>query len=66
MQHALLMATVRGLACSFLNQPIELPELRAELGTAAGEPYPQIVLRVGWPRVGVPAVPRRRTRDLVD
>lgn len=66
MQHALLMATVRGLACSFLNQPIELPELRAELGAAAGEPYPQIVLRVGWPRVGVPAVPRRRTRDLVD
>lgn len=43
-----LDATAAGLSLSFLNQPIELPELRrdvAELGGRAG--FPQLLVRIG-------------------
>ena len=43
-----LDATALGLSLSFLNQPIELPELRgdvAELGGRSG--FPQLLMRVG-------------------
>ena len=48
LQRLLLVATMMGYSTSYLNQPIEVSELRtglaAELRTAA---YPQLLLRVG-------------------
>ena len=44
----LLRATAAGLSASFLNQPIEVPELRPRLATAIGYPgLPQLLLRFG-------------------
>jgi hypothetical protein len=67
LQALLLHATVRGMAASFLNQVLEVPELRAEvaeLTQLAG--YPQMVLRVGYPAEAVkhPA-PRRALDDVL-
>lgn len=65
LQHALLDATASGLACSFANQLIELPELRAKLSAILAMPgYPQLILRVGHPLVDVPPTPRRDTAEL--
>lgn len=45
----LLMLTHHGLSASFLNQPIEVTDLRSELKTKLDtEGYPQILLRIGY------------------
>jgi len=55
----LLTATARGLAVSFLNQPIESPDLRAELADLVGSDRPpQMLLRVGY--AATPALPTGR------
>ncbi|MCG5078758.1 nitroreductase family protein [Paraburkholderia sp. RG36] len=61
LERVLLLATLHGLCVSYLNQPIEVPALRARLGTLAGLPdaySPQLLLRIGH---GTPdaATPRR-------
>ncbi len=49
--YAWLEATARGLSMSFLNQPIELPELRADVSLAVGhQGFPQLLLRLGAPQ----------------
>ncbi len=63
--HVLLHAASVGLSASFLNQAIEVPELRARLQSLLGKSgHPQLILRMGY---GEPAAatPRRRTSDLV-
>jgi nitroreductase len=56
----LLHATSAALAASFLNQPVELPELRGRLSEIIGKTgYPQLVLRLGYPSVLAAATPRR-------
>jgi nitroreductase len=58
-QRLLLRATARGLAVSFLSQPIEIPDLRRRLRREVGEPgHPQVLLRVGYGPEGA-ATPRR-------
>lgn len=48
LQRVLLTAKLEGYDASFLNQPIEVPELRTELRNLLGtEPYPQLLIRVG-------------------
>jgi hypothetical protein len=48
LQHVLLLATVRGLAASFVAPPVEVTETRAELRTVLGGAlWPQVVLRLG-------------------
>jgi nitroreductase len=45
----LLRAEVAGVTASFLNQPIEVPELRPSLqGLVGGTGYPQMLLRLGY------------------
>jgi hypothetical protein len=57
---ALLRAAGGGLQASFLNQPVQVSELRPRLRSAAGcEGMPQLVLRVGYPEREAPASPRR-------
>jgi nitroreductase len=65
MQHVLLTATARGLQASFLNQPIEVPALRAKLASELGlTGYPQLLIRFGHGRAGS-ATPRRPVRDVL-
>jgi hypothetical protein len=45
----LLEATSRGLAASFLNQAVEIAELRAQVRELlGGEAYPQMIIRIGY------------------
>jgi hypothetical protein len=48
-QRFALQATALGLKCSFLNQPVEVPGLRADLGSLVWLPgrRPDIVMRFG-------------------
>ncbi len=64
LQRVLLVATVQGLAASFVNQPLEHTELRWLVrDPARGIGYPQMVLRLGY---GTPAppTPRRPLEDV--
>jgi hypothetical protein len=60
----LLRATTHGLAASFLNQPIEVPALRARLRDLIGGGVPQLMLRVGYGAPGRPT-PRRSVADVL-
>jgi hypothetical protein len=60
LQRVLLLGCVRGLAASFLNQPLEVPEIRAELFHFG---KPQMILRMGYSRGDI-GTPRRPVSDL--
>jgi hypothetical protein len=61
----LLRAQVDGVSASFLNQPVEVGELRLRLLNLAGRSgFPQILLRFGYGRA-TPATPRRPPGDVV-
>jgi nitroreductase len=67
----LLTATVMGLACCPITEPLEIPEtreaVRADVFGDSG--YPQMLLRVGWPPINadpLPATPRRRLARVVE
>ncbi len=60
----LLSAHVAGANASYLNQPIEVPALRAELGEGlAMSGFPQVVIRLGK-GVAVAPTPRRPAEDI--
>jgi hypothetical protein len=59
----LLVVAASGFSASYLNQPIEVPELRRRLAKIGGTArYPQLVLRIGRG----PAVPHSPRRPLTD
>lgn len=61
----LLRAAADGVMASFLNQPIELRELRPALAKAAEvDGYPQILLRMGFGSTPNPTL-RRPVRDVL-
>jgi nitroreductase len=63
----LLRATAMGLVASFLNQAVQQAAFRPHLADLLGEVgYPQLVLRIGEPLVGVPATPRRPLGDVLE
>lgn len=65
LQRVLLRATAAGLTASFLNQPIEVPELRPRLRDAIGEAgLPQIMIRLGY-GLEAPPTPRRPVEDVL-
>jgi nitroreductase len=62
LQHVLLLATVRGLAASFVAPPLEVTGVRAELrGLLGGALWPQAMLRLGVRERAVPRPTRRAT-----
>ena len=68
LQAVLLRATSIGLSASFLNQVLEIPELRGEVAQLLPDvPYPQMVLRIGVPDEPVrhPA-PRRDVDEVLE
>lgn len=64
LEAVLLRATVLGVSASFLNQPVELPALRAELRQELMLPgFPQVILRLGVGSDGAPT-PRRPVEEV--
>jgi nitroreductase len=68
LEAVLLHATAHGLSASFLNQVLEIPDLRervAELVPNVG--YPQMILRIGVPAEPIERVsPRRDVLDVLE
>ncbi len=61
----LLQAADYNLSASFLNQPIEVPEVRSMLRRwLATEAYPQVILRLGY-GPPVPPTPRRPVHEVI-
>lgn len=54
----LLELAARGLSASYLNQPIEVAELRPQMASLLDGGYPQLLLRVGRPTTVPPPTPR--------
>jgi hypothetical protein len=65
LQRVLLEATAAGVSVSFLNQPLEIPELRAAVRRLVGvEGAPQLLLRLGYGPRARPT-PRRPVADVM-
>jgi hypothetical protein len=64
LERLLLTACVRGLAVSFLNQPLDDPSVRRDLTSPALGGYPQMILRLGYAASAV-ATPRRPVDDIL-
>jgi len=62
----LLRAAREGVQASFLNQPIELPELRRRLqGVGGVKGVPQVLLRLGFGAERRPPTPRRPVEEVL-
>jgi hypothetical protein len=65
LQMILLIATASGVSASFLNQPVQVPQLRNRLRTLlGGSGAPQMVIRMGCASDPV-ATPRRTVREVL-
>ncbi|MFD8252521.1 Acg family FMN-binding oxidoreductase [Streptomyces werraensis] len=65
-ERVLLLATLKGLACSFATQPLEWSDLRWPLrDPVTGTGYAQMLLRLGYGPQG-PGAPRRPVPDVLD
>lgn len=64
LQRVLLTATAMGVYASFLNQPVECPELRPAVSQIAGGGTAQLILRLGRGHAVRPA-PRRSVMDVL-
>ncbi|GAA0694484.1 nitroreductase family protein [Marinobacterium maritimum] len=66
LQRVLLEAQRHGVQASYLNQPIQVAELRPQVQQAfAMDEFPQILLRMGYPDELLPASPRRPVDEVV-
>lgn len=67
LQRVLLVGCSFGLRASYLNQPIQVGELRGQVGElAGGEGLPQILLRFGYAPNPLPPTPRRPVADVIE
>jgi nitroreductase len=64
LQRLLLTAQLRGLAASFLNQPLDDPGIRRDMVSAGLGGFPQMILRMGYASGDI-ATPRRPVNELV-
>ena len=61
----LLWAQAEGVSASFLNQPIEVPELRPRLRDVIGKTsFPQLLMRIGY-GPEVKPTPRRTVEEVL-
>ena len=66
LQGVLLTAEHAGLACSYFNMPMHVPEIRARLRALLGVPsWPQLLLRIGYCLEETPRTPRRPLEDVL-
>lgn len=68
LEAVLLHATAHGLSAAFLNQVLEVTDLRARIAELAPEVgHPQMILRIGVPSEPMERIsPRRDVRDVLD
>jgi len=59
LERVLLTAARAGIQASYLNQPLQVPELRSEVSRLAEGGFAQVVLRLGYPEGSVERTPRR-------
>ena len=65
-QKVLLHAVAEGMQTSFLNPPIQVPELRERLRALLGlETWPQVLIRFGYPTGPARPTPRRPLEDVL-
>lgn len=65
LSRVLLRATADGLSASFFNQPVEVPDLRRDLGDLlGGSVHPQLVVRLGYASE-VRGTPRRSVSEVL-
>lgn len=66
LQRVLLAATAGGLAVAMPQQIMENPATRSELAAELHDGgAPQMLLRIGWPLVTMPATPRRAVSEFL-
>ena len=66
LQLVLLVAAAHGISASFLNQPLQVPALRAQLHNSLGlSGFPQVILRMGYATSSTPT-PRRSIAEVFD
>jgi nitroreductase len=66
LQLVLLVAASHGISASFLNQPLQIPALRAKLHTSLGlSGFPQVILRMGYATTST-VTPRRSIAEVLD
>jgi nitroreductase len=66
LSRVLLRATTLGLSASFLNQPIEVPSLRAAVSAIVGiDGAAQLILRLGYGDPPAHVTPRRAVEDVL-
>ena len=67
LERLLLSASRAGLQASYLNQPIQTASLRPKLQHAIGAiGFPQVLLRIGFPKEDLPAAPRRTLKSVIE
>ncbi|GLW98582.1 nitroreductase family protein [Microtetraspora sp. NBRC 16547] len=64
LQRVLLMATCRGISASFLNQPLDLRDMRRRTDPRHARGHAQMIIRFGYGPV-VPRAPRRPAGELL-
>ncbi|GIH76744.1 Acg family FMN-binding oxidoreductase [Planobispora longispora] len=64
LQRLLLVATVHGLSASFLNQPLDLRDMRRHTDPRHPGGHPQMIIRLGY-GPAVPRAPRRPVPELL-
>ena len=66
MQAVLLAGTCQGLSASFLNQALELDDIRGRVaGMVGAATHPQLVMRMGFGPPGARPTPRRELADVM-
>lgn len=67
LEHVVLHAASRGLQAGYLNQPVQVPELRMRLASLLGRPcFPQAIVEFGHPLHPTERTPRRPLADVID
>lgn len=67
LEKILLSAHSRGLQASYLNQPIQVASLRPKLQNLLSQQgFPQILLRLGFPKDEIDAAPRRHLDEVME
>lgn len=66
LEHVLLVACQHGLQASYLNQPVQVANLRHKLQDLVEGGFPQILLRLGHPVDEIPPAPRREVDDVIE
>lgn len=65
LERLLLKASSEGIAASYLNQPIEVPELKSKLKEVLGlKGYPHLIIRMGYGKEVKPT-PRRDIEEVI-